>query len=536
MAGCLGIYLDGNMAKYAKLSIDNNKLVSVEKYGIKFTSESYSQVINRIIEETSSHDIPVVINPREDVYYNTQIYEQVQDKSYIPSIMKLEFESWCEKNAKSPDRFSYVYMVSEAKNTENKRNAILNITPKEIINNDLDIAKNLSGISPAKPLVKRLVSDEESNYILINVDTELSITVVINKKIVEFKSYLIGMKQLLTDFTSNLGSYEKAYNTCKQMNVYTEGESTNDPNLEQIVEPIFQEILKHCLAEVNKYRNNVSQIFLTGVGTAFTNIDLLFSQFLDMKCTMLKPFFIKDTSDVRYMSEIVEVTEAIALAYEFLNPMYNELQYVAKRLKLNNKINKMLPSSSKSAKIKKEKKGNTVSNVAVTDKSLDIITYVTIVAVVVLFSYVIFGGIYQASVNKMIKNMESKKQNVLAETENVNSDISYINKNMNEYKEINDEIDDIKNKIESNQIGKFSTYNVASLLQNIIKIIPTNVRLINISSDDNKYVTITASSGEYEDLGYFFAQIKLENVLNNAKILKVNNGETTTVEIGGDLP
>ena len=150
--------------------------------------------------------------------------------------------------------------------------------------------------------------------------------------------------------------------------------------------------------------------------------------------------------------------------------------------------------------------------------------------------YVVFSVVYQISVNKTIKDMEEKKQNVLAETENVNSDISYINKNMKEYKDINDEIDDIKNKIESHQIGKFSTYNVASFLQNIIKIIPTNVRLINISSNDNKYVTITASSGEYADLGYFFAQIKLENVLNNAKILKVNNGEITTVEIGGDLP
>ena len=502
MAGCLGIYLDGNMAKYAKLSIDNNKLVNVEKYGIKFTSEGYSQIINRIIEETSSHDIPVVINPREDVYYNTQIYEQAQDKSYIPSIMKLEFEAWCEKNAKSPDRFSYVYMVSETKNTENKRNAILNITPKDIIN----------------------------NY------TELSITVVIDKKIVEFKSYSNGMRQLLDDFTSNLGSYEKSYNTCKQMNVYTEGESTNDPNLEQIVEPVFQEILKICLGEVNKYRNNVSQIFLTGVGTAFTNVDLLFSQFLDMKCTMLKPFFIKDTSDVRYMSEIVEATEAIALAYEYLNPMYTELQYLAKKVKLNSKINKMFSTSPKVNKEKKEKKENSADNVLVTDKSLDIITYITIVAAVVMIFYVALSAVYQYSVNKTIKSMEEKKQNILAETENVNSDISYINKNMKEYKDINDEVEDIKSKIESHQIGKFSTYNVASFLQNIIKIIPTNVRLINISSNDNKYVTITASSDEYADLGYFFAQLKLENVLNNAKILKVNNGETTTVEIGGDLP
>lgn len=538
MAGCLGIYLDGNMAKYAKLSIDNNKVVSVEKYGVKFTSDDYKQVINKIITETSSDNIPVVINPRQDVYYNTQIYEQVQDKSYIPSIMKLEFESWCEKNAKAPDRFSYVYMVSEAKNTENKRNAILNITPKDIINDDLDIAKNLSGISPAKPLVKRLVADDESNYILINIDTSLSITVVINKKVVEFKSYLIGMKQLLADFTSNLGSYEKAYNTCKQMNVYTEGESTNDPSLEQIVEPIFQEILKQCLGVVNKYKNNVSQIFLTGIGTAFTNVDLLFSQFLDVKCTMLKPFFIKDTSDVRYVSEIVEATEAIALAYEFLNPMYSELQYVAKRVKFNNKVNKILSSGTgkDKGKIKNNKKEKTANPVTVTDKSLDIITCIAIVAVVILLSYVIFSTVYTASVNKTLKNMEEKKKKVIAETENVNSDISYINKNMNEYKEINDEVDDIKSKIESNQIGKFSTYNVASLLQNVIKIIPTNVRLVNISSDDNKYVTITASSSEYEDLGYFFAQIKLENVLNNAKILKVNNGETTTVEIGGDLP
>lgn len=536
MASCLGIYLDGNIAKYAKLSIDNNKMINVEKYGIKFTRDDYKQEINKIIEETSSQNIPVVINPQKDVYYNTQIYEQAQDKSYIPSIMKLEFESWCEKNAKSQDKFSYVYMVSEAKNEDNKRNALLNISPKEIINDYADISKNISGISPAPPLVKRLVSDEENNYILINIDSSLSLTIVINKKIVEFKSYNLGMRQVLSDFTNNLGSYEKAYSTCKQMNVYTEGESTNDPSLEQIVEPIFQDILKQCLLEVNKYKNNITQVFLTGIGTAFTNVDLLFSQFLDVKCTVLKPFFIQDTTDVRYMSEIVEATEAIALAYEFLKPKYPELQYLVKMVKLNNKINKVLSFSSKSKKIKGEKKSNIAENITVTDKTLDVVTYISIASIVALIAYIIFGFVYNLSVDSMVKNMESKKENVTSEIQKVNSDISYVNSNMSQYKEINDEVEDIKNKIESNQIGKFSTYNVASLLQNIIKIIPANVRLVNISSDDNKYVKITASAANYEDLGYFFAQLKLENVLNNAKILKVNNGETTTIEIGGDLP
>lgn len=152
-------------------------------------------------------------------------------------------------------------MVSDAKNDDNKRNAILNITPKDVINSELDYDKSISGISPAIPIVKRLISDEESSYMLINIDTKLSITTVINHKVVEFKSYNIGMKQLLNDFTSSLGSYEKAYATCKQMNVYTEGESSNDPTLEQIVEPIFQEILKQCLSEIGKYKNSISKAF-----------------------------------------------------------------------------------------------------------------------------------------------------------------------------------------------------------------------------------------------------------------------------------
>lgn len=535
MASCLGIYIDGNIVKYAKLSIDNNKNISVEKYGIKFTSDDGKQVIDNIIKDTSSQNIPIIINPKDDTYYNTQIYEQVQDKSYIPSIVKLEFESWCEKNAKAPDKYSYTYIVSEAKNEDNRRNTILNISPKSSIEELMAISKNISGICPAKPLVKRLVSKEENSYILINVDTKLSLTVVIDKKMVEFKSYNIGMKQLLTDFTNNLGSYEKAYSACKQMNVYTDGESSNDPSLEQIVEPVFQEILKQCLTEINKYKSEISQVFLSGIGTAFTNVDLLFSQFLDVKCTMLKPFFIKDTSDVRYMSEIVEVIEAITLAYEYLNPKYTGLQYMTTKVKLNNKLNKAF--SFKKLKLKKEKSNNSfTSNIAVTDKTLGIMACISIAAVVVLVSYIIFSGVYASSVNKTIKNMNAKKESIDSESSNVNNDVTYVNKNMNEYKEINDQVEDLKNKIETNQIGKFSTYNVASLLQNIIKILPQGVQLINISSDDNKYVKITASCSNYEDLGYFFAQIKLENVLNNAKILNVTNGQTTKVEIGGDLP
>ncbi|MNI67669.1 Fimbrial assembly protein (PilN) [compost metagenome] len=91
-------------------------------------------------------------------------------------------------------------------------------------------------------------------------------------------------------------------------------------------------------------------------------------------------------------------------------------------------------------------------------------------------------------------------------------------------------------QIETNQIGKNTTYNIASFMQKIIKIIPKNVQLKTISSDDNKAVKIVAQANQYADLGYFVAQMKLQGVLANVKINKVNNASTIEVEIGGDLP
>lgn len=45
------------------------------------------------------------------------------------------------------------------------------------------------------------------------------------------------------------------------------------------------------------------------------------------------------------MSEIIEVTEAITLAYEYLNPKYPELQYVARTVKFNKKISNIFNST-----------------------------------------------------------------------------------------------------------------------------------------------------------------------------------------------
>ncbi|MNP32469.1 Fimbrial assembly protein (PilN) [compost metagenome] len=91
-------------------------------------------------------------------------------------------------------------------------------------------------------------------------------------------------------------------------------------------------------------------------------------------------------------------------------------------------------------------------------------------------------------------------------------------------------------QIENQQIGKFSTYNIAAFMQKIIKVIPKTVQLKTITTDDSRNVKITAQSNSYADLGYLVAQMKLENVLKNVKINSITNGTTIAVEIGGELP
>ena len=92
-------------------------------------------------------------------------------------------------------------------------------------------------------------------------------------------------------------------------------------------------------------------------------------------------------------------------------------------------------------------------------------------------------------------------------------------------------------QIQTGQIGKVSTYNVASFLQKLIKVIPKNVTLDTLKSDDNKNVVITMYSNKYADLGYFVAQLKLEGILNSVKVNKIeNSADKITIEIGGELP
>lgn len=541
MASCLGIYLSSNIVKYAKLTSDNAGNTKLDSYGVRFVKDNQKLTLKNIIEETNSQNIPIVMNPQNDKFLNYQMFDQAQNKSISNDVARMEFEAWCEKNAKSPDRYIYVHKVADVKNEDNKFNAVISFIEKKYIEEYEDIeGYSVTDILPSQFLMHRLVPQDEKNYMLVNLDDILSISIVIDGKLVDLKSYDIGMKQILSDFSAKLGSYQKAYEACKQLNVYSDEETNNDKLLESIAEPVLQDILRNIGALGRRYETKLDKVFLAGNGIVFTNIDVLVKEYLDVKCEILKPDFIHNMSNVRNVAEMLETTQAMAIAYEILNPENKNLEFINNKAKLKKGLGSLFSKTKKEKKNRQKSPGKIASKLpgieVVEDKIVAIATNSLIVIGSVLFTYVLFSNIYISSVNKTLKQLDKNKKQVDTATADVKNDINYINLNKSEYKEINDEVRSIKSKIENNQIGKFTTYNVASFLQNIIKVIPRNVQLKTISSDDNKNVKITAVSNSYADLGYFVSELKLKSTLNNIKINSINNGETTTIEIGGELP
>lgn len=539
MSGCLGFYINDYIVKYAKMTMDNNKNITLENYGTRYIKESLKNVLSSIIEETNSNKDLITINSQKDIFVNYNMFNQGNTKNFVSDVAKMEFESWCEKNGRIPNKYSYVYKVADVVNTDNKFNATLNIMEKETINeySDVGITK-ISNMYPVEFLMNRLVPQDEKSYILVNLDDKLSVSVVVEDKLVDFKFYDFGIKNLVDKFSEILGSYQKAYEACKQLNVYSDEGTNNDKKLEEIAEPILQEILKSVAVMVNRYRKDTEKIILCGQGIVFTNIDILFREYLNVKCEILKPDFLKDTSNVRNIAETLESTSAMALALETISPREQNLDYIKSGSKLKNKFDKFISKDKKTndKKVKEKKEKESKDTTYIGDRTTIFVTCAGIISAIAVVAYFVFSILYSGAVEKNMNNMQNAIDYINTEESKVNSDITYISNNTSEYKKINNKVVEVVQDIEENNISKYSTYNVAAFLQNIIKIIPKNVQLQTISSDDNKNVVITAKSDNYADLGYFISAIKLSGTLDNIKILNVENSASSVVAIGGELP
>ena len=66
MSSCLGLYIETNLIKYAKVTKDKEN-IKVEAFGVKFY-DSVGEAISQIIAETFSYKVPISINLSEEAY------------------------------------------------------------------------------------------------------------------------------------------------------------------------------------------------------------------------------------------------------------------------------------------------------------------------------------------------------------------------------------------------------------------------------------------------------------------------------------
>ena len=130
-----------------------------------------------------------------------------------------------------------------------------------------------------------------------------------------------------------------------------------------------------------------------------------------------------------------------------------------------------------------------------------------------------------------IEGLISKEQ---AEIAKINKDTNSLNSKNTTYQAKTQELKAINDKI--SKIAEMKN-SIPNLLNQIMYIIPEEVKLTLIENTADKKIKITAESANYDQLGYFIAKLKLEGYLKDViSSSGQKSGEIVKVTIEGVLP
>ena len=121
MSTCLGLYVENNIIKYAKVSKDNENL-KIDSFGIKFY-EKLSDAIQQVIEETYSYKTPISINLSNEEYHYFSLFSLLNKKD-MQNVVHTEFESICYDNGVNKDAFETRYVLVDDLQDKEKVKAI----------------------------------------------------------------------------------------------------------------------------------------------------------------------------------------------------------------------------------------------------------------------------------------------------------------------------------------------------------------------------------------------------------------------------
>ena len=542
MSTCLGLYIEENIIKYAKVSKDRDK-IKVESYGVK-VYDNLDEVIKQIIEETYSYKTPISINLSEETYNFFEVFALLNKKD-LPKAIKTEFEAYCSEKNYNPNVFETRYALTP--NTEEKEK----LRVIHIKENKLELNKkiqtfatyNLQNMtSLPMDLSAVMKTNDKENCLIINIESKTTITKILNQNIYDVKQLEFGMEDILQKINSKENSIQKAYEICKETTIYTsEGQNLlneESSHLEDIM-PTLYDIVGQVRKTLNESMDRIDKIYITGTGALINNVDLYFEEYLEnVKCEILKPSFIKIIPDIN-IKDYIEVNSAIALALNGLGEGITGMNF--RRVPLSDKLKEFLTIETGGNKNKTPKtKNNKLNSAIVMDFNvpLDAIEKGLLrSAAGVLILITVYGG-FSSLIKKQIdkKNEEANQSinNTNAQMALIDKDIKEIQSKTSKYTSKIANLEKISEKVQENNRVKKS---IPILLNKLMYIMPNEVQITSIQNTTGTHIEIQAQSKSYSQLGYLTTRLKTDNILTNViSTAGQQQNNIITIKIEGDLP
>lgn len=546
MAQCLGLYVEENIIKYAKVSKDHDN-IKIESFGIKFY-ENLTNAINQIIEETYSYKTPISVNLSEEMYTYFNMFSLLSKKD-LQKAIEVEFESYCSDKGYNPNVFEKRYAL--VNNTDDKEKIkVIHVAANKIeINKKLqDFSKyRLTNISPISMTIPNIADiAPRQNSIIVNIENKTRITTIIDQKIYDVETLDQGSEEILQKINMKENSFSKSYEICKNTTIYTAegkelGEDTQG-HLEDIMPTLFN-IVGRVQKIINESLNRIETVYITGTASVINNIDLYFQEYLtSVKCEILKPYFIKKLIKETNIKDYIEVNSAISLALQGLNEGIEGMNF--KKTTLADKL--AITTSSKTEKTNKadNKKNGTSKKKNGWDLNFDFsgkldgVEYNLLRTAIGILIFIIIFGVFST----LLTNQINKKQEQIARLiTNTNSQISLaksddtkLKTRKNEYTKLIQNLQELSDRI--NDINQ-SRNSIPNLLYEIMTVIPEDVQITSIQNTTKRHIVIEAQAEKYEQIGYFKAKLKSANILTDViSNSGVKEDKIVKVTIEGDLP
>ncbi len=548
MPSCLGLYIENNLIKYAKVSKEKD-VKKVETYGVKFYTK-LEDGIKQIIDETYSYKIPICINLTKETYNYFDMFALLK-KTDLEKAIKTEFDSFCTDKGFNSNALEGRYAVVEKLNDKERLKVIYISTNKIELNKKVQMFEeyNLTNVVPLPIAITTLLDEEETskeNSIIVNIEEKTTLTTIINRKIYNVKVLDEGSEKFLSNINLKENSYSKAYEMCKETTIYTsEGRELGNIEtgyLEDIM-PTLYSIVGQVQKTLNENMEKISKIYISGTAALINNIDLYFQEYLEgIKCEILKPNFIKKSPNIN-IKDYIEVNSAISLGLMGLGEGLNEMNFKAKSFRntikslltaeivpnKNKKINNKVTKNKKSINFKIN---NDLKMPLDSTEKILLNVLATLIIMFVVFSG--FSTMLKKQFEKKISETEATITSTKQEIQMIEQDSSNIKQQKDIYTSYIEELSKTTQIAEEKNKVKGA---IPGLLNQLMNIIPKGVQIKSIENLNGGKVEILVQSKQYEQIAFFIGSIKTDVILTEViSTSGQKNNDIITVKIEGVLP